>query len=101
MNKIYMLFENYAYRLIIVNVDSKLMSIEDKVFHIDENEAKQLLEILNSLSNDKNNFILDPVKFTIKIDKKEESTTFIGKSNTCSNFIKLSDWIGEMYDKYS
>ena len=101
MNKISILFENYPFRLVIVDIDSKEISIEDKVFQIDENDIRQLLEIVSTLSNDKNNFILDPVKFTINAYKNGEKIIFDGNSNTCSKFYELSDWIGEMYDKYN
>lgn len=100
MKKVYMLFDNYVHRLIIINVDSKLMSIEDKVFHIDENEVKMLLQIIDTLSNNNDNIMLDPVRFLINIETDAETTSFIGNSNTCGNFFELSDWIGEMYDKY-
>ncbi len=100
MNKIYMSFDNYRFKLIIINTDSKLMSIEDNVFHIDENETKRILEIIDSLSDSGGRIIFDPVRFSITSDKNGKITTYEGNSNTCSNFSMLDDWIGEMYDKY-
>ena len=99
MNKIYMLFSNYRFKLIIINVDSKLMSIEDKVFHIDE-EEKKILEIINSLSNGEGRSVMDPVRFSITNDKNGEITSFDGTSNTCKEFSEIDEWIGDMYDRY-
>lgn len=100
MNKIYMLFQNYYLKLVIVNPDSKLMSIDDKVFHIDEEEISRLLRIIDSLTNDGEKTILDPVRFSITMEKDGRITSFDGNSNTCKEFSKLNNWIGEMKDEY-
>ena len=100
MNKIYMSFNNYRFKLVIVNIDSKLMSIEDKVFHIDETEANRLLNIIDTLSNDDRGRSLDPVRISITTEKNGEISLFQSNSNRCKGFSELDDWIGEMYGRY-
>lgn len=94
-----MLFENYIFKVVIINIKTKLMSVDEDYFHITEDEIKDLLKIIKEIKLDGNGVELDPIKFTIRIDDKEN--IIIGDSNTYENFDLLSDWIGDVYDKYN
>ena len=97
MDKVYILFDNYKYKLVIINIHSKLLSIDEKVIHIDEEDINRFLYILKLLNEKKNGNFIDPIRFSISYDN---INNFInGNSNTCKNFNLLNDWLGEIDDR--
>lgn len=96
MDKIYMLFDNYKFKLVTLNILSKLISIDEKVMHITEDDINNLLYILSILPEKKEKAILDPVRFNIDFG----NDSYSGNSGTCKNFDLLNDWIGDINDRW-
>lgn len=93
MNKIYIFFDNYKYQLVTMNIASKLISIDDKIIHITDDDIYRFKYILKCLKETKNGVIFDPVRFTINY---ENGDSFSGNSNTNKNFNLLNDWLGDI-----
>ena len=99
MDKVYIFFENYSYKLVIVSIKSKLASIDERVIHITEEDVNRFVDIINNLDNKNSGNITDPVRFSIVI-KSENDTKIIDRtSNTCKKFRELNKWIGDIYDR--
>lgn len=93
MNKIYIFFDNYKYKLVTMNIASKLISIDEKIIHITDDDIYRFKDILKSLKETKNGIIIDSVRFTINY---ENGDSYSGNSNINKNFNLLNEWLGDI-----
>lgn len=93
MNKIYIFFDNYKYKLVTMNIASKLVSIDEKIIHITEDDIYKFKDILESLKETKQGIMIDPIRFTINY---ENGDSFSSNSNISKNFNVLNDWLGDI-----
>ena len=93
MNKIYIFFDNYKYKLVTMNIASKLVSIDEKIIHITEDDIYKFKDILESLKETKQGIMIDPIRFTINY---ENGDSFSSNSNISKNFNMLNDWLGDI-----
>ena len=76
-----------------MNIASKLISIDEKIIHITDDDIYRFKEILNGLKETKKGIMIDPIRFTINF---ENGDSFSGNSNTNKNFNLLNDWLGDI-----
>lgn len=97
MNKVQILFENYKYKLVMINIDSKLMSIDEKIIHITDDDITNFKQLLIHLEdkNNKNN-IIDPARYYIDIYYNDKTESYNGNSRDNKFLLLFNDWIGEI-----
>ena len=76
-----------------MNIASKLISIDEKIIHITDDDIYRFKDILKSLKETKNGIIIDPVRFTINY---ENGDSYSGNSNINKNFNLLNEWLGDI-----
>ena len=97
MNKVQILFENYKYQLVVISINSKLMSIDEKIIHITDDDITNFKQLLIHLEdkNNKNN-IIDPARYYIDIYYNDKPESYNGNSRDNKFLLLFNDWIGEI-----
>lgn len=97
MNKVQILFENYKYQLVVISINSKLMSIDEKIIHITDDDITNFKQLLIHLEdkNNKNN-IIDPARYYIDIYYNDKTESYNGNSRDNKFLLLFNDWIGEI-----
>ena len=89
-----MLFDNYKYKLVLINIKSLKMSIDKKIIDISKEDLDNLFRILRYFDNKNNNLRnIDSISYSILIDDKVE---YEGNSISNSYFDYLNDWLGDI-----
>ena len=95
MFDIMMRFDNYRFKVVLINTKSLKMSIDEKIYNITKEDLDTLYRILIHFDSNDRSSVLDPVIYSIKMD----DVTYSGDSGSNKNFYMLNDWIGGIYDR--
>lgn len=90
-----MLFDNYKYKVVLVNIKALKMSIDDKIINITKEDIDNLYKIMRYFNKNYNSNIIDPIIYNISLNGEEYS----GDSNSNKNFYMLNDWLGDINDR--
>ena len=95
MFDIKMLFDNYRYKVVLINIKSLKMSIDKRIINITEEDLNNLYKIMRYFNKNYKCNIIDPVIYNIDFNGEE----YNGDSNSNKNFYMLNDWIGDINDR--
>ena len=95
MFDIKMLFDNYRYKVVLINTKVLKMSIDEKIINITKEDIDNLYKIMRYFNKNYKGNIIDPIIYSISLNGEEYS----GDSNSNKNFYMLNDWLGDINDR--
>ncbi len=93
MINIMMIFDNYRFKVVLINTNTLKMSIDEKIISITKDDLDNLFRLLKYFDKKEVSNTIDSIRYSISIDNKEE---YSGDSSSNKNFYMLNDWLGDI-----